>query len=29
VRQINRGFGPQYETRVEGWLRNLVSSTMR
>jgi len=24
VRNINRGIGPQYESRVEGWLRRLV-----
>ena len=24
VRNINRGIGPQYESRVEGWLRKLV-----
>jgi len=29
VRHINRGFGPQYETRVEGWLRRLVSNKKR
>lgn len=29
VRHINRGFGPQYEARVEGWLRKLVSSRNR
>jgi thiol-disulfide isomerase/thioredoxin len=29
VRHINRGFGPQYETRVEGWLRKLVSNKKR
>ena len=29
VRNINRGFGPQYETRIEGWLRKLVCKTTR
>ena len=29
VRNINRGIGPQYETRVEGWLRKLVVKTTR
>ena len=29
VRHINRGFGPQYATRVEGWLRRLVSNRKR
>jgi len=29
VRHINRGFGPQYETRVDGWLRKLVGKTTR
>lgn len=29
VRHINRGFGPQYETRVEGWLRRLLSNKKR
>jgi len=29
VRNINRGFGPQYETRVDGWLRKLVGKTAR
>lgn len=24
VRNINRGIGPHYETRIEGWLRKLV-----
>ncbi len=25
VRHINRGIGPQFESRLEGWLRRLVS----
>jgi thiol-disulfide isomerase/thioredoxin len=29
VRHINRGVGPQYETRVEGWLRMLASKKKR
>jgi thiol-disulfide isomerase/thioredoxin len=29
VRHINRGFGPKYEARVEGWLRRLVSHKKR
>jgi len=29
VRHINRGFGPQYEARVDGWLRKLVSNKRR
>jgi peroxiredoxin len=29
VRNINRGIGPQYETRVEDWLRKLVGKTTR
>jgi len=29
VRHINRGFGPQYEARVEDWLRRLVSRKRR
>ncbi len=29
VRHINRGFGPQYEVRVEDWLRKLVSNKKR
>jgi len=29
VRHINRGFGSEYETRVEGWLRRLVSNEKR
>ena len=24
VRHINRGYGPGYETRVEGWLRSML-----
>ena len=29
VRHINRGFGPQYEARVDGWLRKLVTNKRR
>jgi hypothetical protein len=29
VRNINRRIGPQYETRIEGWLRKLVGNTPR
>jgi len=29
VRRINRGFGPQYEARVDDWLRKLVSKQKR
>lgn len=29
VRHINRGFGPQYEVRVAGWLSRLVSKKSR
>jgi len=29
VRHVNRGFVPQYESRVEGWLRRLVSNKKR
>ena len=29
VRHINRGFGPQYEARVNDWLRQLVSKQRR
>ena len=29
VRNINRGIGPQYEARVEGWLHSIVDETRR
>jgi peroxiredoxin len=29
VRRINRGFGPQFEARVDDWLRQLVSKQRR